>query len=67
MLALKTKFRCRALDRLISVSYANHSAYALNVIIKLWIIMYAPPDTAFRIVNGAYEKMRRELTEKESI
>ena len=22
------------------------------------------PDTAFRIVNGAYEKMRRELTEK---
>ena len=23
------------------------------------------PDTAFRIVNGAYEKMRKELTEKE--
>ena len=23
------------------------------------------PDTAFRIVNGAYEKMRRELTEEE--
>ena len=23
------------------------------------------PDTAFRIVNGSYEKMRRELTEKE--
>ena len=22
------------------------------------------PDTAFRTVNGAYEKMRRELTEK---
>ena len=22
------------------------------------------PDTAFRIVNGAYEKLRKELTEK---
>ena len=26
--------------------------------------MLSSPDTAFQIVNGAYEKMRKELTEK---
>ena len=27
--------------------------------------MLSSPDTAFQIVNNAYEKMRKELTEKE--
>lgn len=26
--------------------------------------MLSSPDTAFQIVNGAYEKMRKELTQK---
>ena len=26
--------------------------------------MLSSPDSAFRIVNGAYEKMRSELTDK---